>query len=738
MNDQRHDEGDVGPFARAALHYRRAGWLGTIPLPAGKKVPPPEGWTGWKAGERYPSAADVQTWLDEGAGAGNIGLRMPANVVGLDVDDYVKGEVTKTGLAAVAELEARWGQLPPTWRSTSRADGRSGIRLYRVPAGLRWPTQAAPSIEMIHSGHRYAVAAPSIHPDTRVAYTWIGPDGATGVDVPNVDDLPLLPTTWVDGLKKDGAAGAYESTGVELDGYIESLREGRGEPCRFVVEQLDGLREAVDGKSGEGRHDAVNERVMAIVRAGQMGHAGVERVLREGYRLWIEGMTPVRGAAGAQSEWDRSVDGAIDKVGPRPSSARCLCRTEAEQADQEAYFEGLAAKTTEAAIQTVQDALAAGEPVPTTGDYFLDEAIRRQRVQRTARRIVDAEEAEAELARADFGSEFLTRAQLASLPKPLPLIQGVLARTSTILLRGRDASFKSFVAIDWALCIATGTPWLHRDTEQGRVLYVMGEGAPGLNDRVSAWEEARGLQVPDDAFVVRASPVNLFKGGGAYLDLLRRVQDGGFSLIVLDTLRKVSGGADGNGSDMGVVVDRIEELRRATVDGGNGAILTIAHTAKDDVDTRGYSGIEDDQDIIWHCIRKEEGSPHFALRNSKQKNDRETDEMQLSTRAVGPSLVVESLAAGSRVVEDQGNAARRVWQVLVGCDQTGITQKAMTDDFKIPKTTAVRYLNRWVTEGRVRKSGSIYYADRTQTPEFDDALKASWGTAESAPEGWAS
>lgn len=119
----------TGPFAEAAWLYREAGWVGVVPLPAGQKGPPPTGYTGWAGVE--PSGADVQAWIDGSgrhSGAGNIGLRIPHGVYGLDVDAY--GE--KDGAAAVAEMEAAYGPLPATWVITSRDDSVSGIRLYRA------------------------------------------------------------------------------------------------------------------------------------------------------------------------------------------------------------------------------------------------------------------------------------------------------------------------------------------------------------------------------------------------------------------------------------------------------------------------------------------------------------------------------------------------------------------------------------------------------------------------------
>src|SRR5690606_17877451 len=115
-------------YAEAAGLYYQAGWRGVLPLPPGQKIPPPKGTTGHSG--LWPSWPDIQAWADENP-TGNIALRLPNTVVGIDVDHYEE----KRGGDTLAEAERRWGALPPTVRSTARIDGISGIRLFRIEAG---------------------------------------------------------------------------------------------------------------------------------------------------------------------------------------------------------------------------------------------------------------------------------------------------------------------------------------------------------------------------------------------------------------------------------------------------------------------------------------------------------------------------------------------------------------------------------------------------------------------------
>src|SRR5690606_32175792 len=106
----------------------------------------------------------------------------------------------KIAAQTLTEAEAKWAALPPTWRSPSRDDGTSGIRLYRIPDGLAWPGEVSPDIETIRWFHRYTIPWPSVHRERRT-YPRPGADGGDrSGGVPTDDELPGVPAAWVTGL----------------------------------------------------------------------------------------------------------------------------------------------------------------------------------------------------------------------------------------------------------------------------------------------------------------------------------------------------------------------------------------------------------------------------------------------------------------------------------------------------------------------------------------------------------
>lgn len=209
------------PYADEALHLLRSRLGSPLPLPYGQKQAPPIHWTGWEA--PYVTEREVVQWIEH-QGGDNLCLRVADGVLGIDVDAYRD----KVGAETLAAFEEQYGQLPATVVSTSRDDGVSGIRLYRVAAGARWPSSMGRDVEVIHPGHRYAVWQGSRHPE---GMTYLLGDQRTGegsVPPPDLDALPCLTARQQQGLQallsgQEKALGAsYE--GEPYDGLSDAAR----------------------------------------------------------------------------------------------------------------------------------------------------------------------------------------------------------------------------------------------------------------------------------------------------------------------------------------------------------------------------------------------------------------------------------------------------------------------------------------------------------------------------------
>ena len=317
---------------------------------------------------------------------------------------------------------------------------------------------------------------------------------------------------------------------------------------------------------------------------------------------------------------------------------------------------------------------------------------------------------------------YLDRDQLDEL-QPVPqLIEGWLPRNSYGLLIGRDGTFKSFIAIDKASCLATGRPWHGHATEQVRVLYIAAEGAHGIAKRIQAWEAANGVKVDPKFLEVRTAALNMHRPGPDFDHLLRHVENGGHGYVVVDTLRRVSGGADGNSSDMGVVVDNIERIKRAT---HNGTVEVVAHTGKTDIDARGFSGIEDDCDFVTHVKRD---GQLVELKNTKFKDGPDGHTLNLRARTI--QLDDNPLGDTSLVLEDAG-APKPVMpeshvQLLEALDRfpDSAYSGELLRESKLSKSTYHLALKALLENGQIvnisRTSRPRYVSARTNVVQHDE------------------
>jgi hypothetical protein len=310
-------------YAEAAPGYWRAGWDGCLPLPVGRKYPPPSDYTGEHGA--WPSWPDVMAWAEGSEGAGNIGLRLPHHVLGLDVDAY--GD--KAGAHTLGAAVKRWGPLPPTWMSTSRTDGVSGIRLYRIPEGLAWPGEMGAGVEIIQYRHRYAVVAPSVHP-SGASYRWITPDSAIGT-FPAVDDLPNLPEAWVDGITGGKAAISQARGTRNFTAALEWIDDTvEGAPCERTAAALAAALADVASAKGS-MHEVVRNHVLRLVRLGEQMHSGMTFALMGLQGDFLANVTDrnrggdARSQIQAANEWERMIVAAVNLVTANPSVAQCDC-----------------------------------------------------------------------------------------------------------------------------------------------------------------------------------------------------------------------------------------------------------------------------------------------------------------------------------------------------------------------------------------------------------------------------
>lgn len=159
------------------------------------------------------------------------------------------------------------------------------------------------------------------------------------------------------------------------------------------------------------------------------------------------------------------------------------------------------------------------------------------------------------------------------------IIKGILPKTELGMLFGASTAGKTFVLLDMCAAVARGVEWNGRRVKKGRVLYVAAEGRGGLPSRMEAYCKKHGIDESEVPIVFAAGKVpNLADVGSVKAFITEIKRFGPFDLIIIDTLAKVSVGADeNNGKDMGIIMAHAEAIGVAA----GGTPLLVHHTGKD-------------------------------------------------------------------------------------------------------------------------------------------------------------
>ena len=192
---------------------------------------------------------------------------------------------------------------------------------------------------------------------------------------------------------------------------------------------------------------------------------------------------------------------------------------------------------------------------------------------------------------------YLTEAAQDALAERAHLFDGFLEDAINAVLRGYVGRFKSFVAIDIGLSIATGRLCLgkFKPNRTGGVIYLAGEGQTSIGkQRRVAWRKHHGItaEVPF-VLVPRVPQVASRHDVDACMATIRRIvahefEPKGIPLVALvfDTLLRTMGGLDTNkAGDAQLYFDLLDRVRREFP---GVLIVTVAHEGKDR--TRGILG----------------------------------------------------------------------------------------------------------------------------------------------------
>jgi len=199
------------------------------------------------------------------------------------------------------------------------------------------------------------------------------------------------------------------------------------------------------------------------------------------------------------------------------------------------------------------------------------------------------------------------------------LVKGLVPDDSMGMIFGASGTFKSFIALDMAMHIATGADWANKRTKTGPVYYVAAEGGAGIAKRIQAWHEIHGLAEPIDNITICTRPVLLSDENE--IKLLRNDIEAMSEkprLVVIDTLAQTFTGDENSSSDIGDYIRLINSEIRAPF---GCSVIIIHHTGHAASERpRGSSAITANLDFILGVFRPDPQAMTARLMVSKQKD----------------------------------------------------------------------------------------------------------------------
>ena len=322
---------EMNAWAEAII---RSGIGGAVPLPYKAKTPTPAGFQGGKNDygkclslrvvrgiiARGFKARDPQSQELIHYDTGGLAIRPADGVIIIDIDCY-NG---KRGAETLAELEEKWGELPPTYYLTARGvDSPSRKLMYRASPGRRYGNPGG-DIEILQPHHRYAVCY-GVHPEGMPVVLY-GPDGevlALPSEMPELEDLAELPEDWDDGLAgmyRQASNGQVSLSSEEAREWLLTHGYSYGESC----DQTDAIVKLWCDRLSAGKpygketefsvHNTGRDAACAIIRDCVAGHKGAWMglaVVRDAFFRAGEAKQKYQNAM--EADWSRSVREAIEK-----------------------------------------------------------------------------------------------------------------------------------------------------------------------------------------------------------------------------------------------------------------------------------------------------------------------------------------------------------------------------------------------------------------------------------------
>lgn len=205
-------------------------------------------------------------------------------------------------------------------------------------------------------------------------------------------------------------------------------------------------------------------------------------------------------------------------------------------------------------------------------------------------------------------------------------VKGIVPENSIGMVFGASGTFKSFIALDYALHRAYGMPWMGRKTKKAIPIYLAAEGSAGLWWRLDAWHRLHGMDPAHCPLRAVIVPLSLTTEA-AVLRAAVEAESIKPGDIVIDTMSQTFNGEENSAKEVAEFFRRIStELRQAF----DCTVLIVHHSGHSATErARGSSAMLANLDFQF-SVSRDEGSMLATLECVKQKESERFDQSVFS------------------------------------------------------------------------------------------------------------
>lgn len=214
-------------------------------------------------------------------------------------------------------------------------------------------------------------------------------------------------------------------------------------------------------------------------------------------------------------------------------------------------------------------------------------------------------------------------------------IHGMIPQGEQVVVYGKPEAGKTFLAIDWAMSVASGRRSWGRQVTQGRVWFCAGEGNARITSRMHAWMQYHRV-TPDLRQMKLLNHVPDLMNDQVIEAMAQKIAEEEVDLVILDTLGRAMAVGGGDISEPRDAAQALRSLQNLSKYRLSTTPIAIHHPVKDGGMAGAYNLLAG-VDVV---LKAEADDGYGTLKFAKNKDGEKTKICEYEWRPVGPSAVL--------------------------------------------------------------------------------------------------